>query len=175
MIEIAELSEKENPLGVRYCLREGKDNYLFDQKFDLVTAAYFFHYASSVDELREFFAGAANNLKSGGRLVAINNNPDNPVGGKIVGAESFGEWLDKPFVDGSRILISIFDKDGGKICDFRNYYWSRETYSRIMNEVGLVNVRWSLTKMDEEGKALSPNWEDIERDPIILVLEADKA
>lgn len=174
MLAVAEEHEARKHLGIKYQLIDGDGKFVFDEKFDLITAAYFFHYASSEQQLKKFFLNAANNLKSGGKLIAINNNPQNPAADYKVGCESAGKWLGEPFKEGSAILTMLYDKDNNKICEFVNYGWSQKIYDNAMTEAGFENIKWHDIKISEEGKKFCSNWQDLEKEPIVILFTAVK-
>ncbi|MFA6421937.1 MAG: methyltransferase domain-containing protein [Candidatus Buchananbacteria bacterium] len=174
MLAMAKEYEIQKPPGIKYQLIDGDQKYAFDEKFDLVTAAYFFHYASSEQQLKKFFLNAAGNLKSGGKLVAINNNPQNPAADYKLGCESAGKWLGEPFKDGSAILTILYDQNDNKICEFVNYCWSQKIYDNAMAEAGFEDTKWYDIKISEESKKYSPNWKELEKDPIVKTFTATK-
>ena len=74
MINLAEESERDNPLGVEYQVADAQHLQLFEQ-FDLVTAAYLLNYAGSKAEILAMCQALSRSLKPGGRFVTVNNSP----------------------------------------------------------------------------------------------------
>jgi SAM-dependent methyltransferase len=80
MVERARMSESETPPGIRYQVGDAASLGTLGT-FDLVVACYLFNYARTAAELLTFARTVAANLKPGGRLVGINDNPLTAFGG----------------------------------------------------------------------------------------------
>ena len=77
MIELARAQERSHPLDIDYRVCDAGELRL-NTTVDLVFAGYLFNHARNRDELRAQFSTVSDLLRPGGRLVALNNNPDDP-------------------------------------------------------------------------------------------------
>jgi 2-polyprenyl-3-methyl-5-hydroxy-6-metoxy-1,4-benzoquinol methylase len=138
MIERARASESEAPLGISYRVGDAASLGTVGA-FDLVVACYLFNYARTAAELLAFARTAAANLKPGGRLVGINDNPLTAFGG----LQSYTEYgflrdVETPVHEGSRIRYS-FPKPDGTTFGFDNFWLSPNTYRDAFAEAGFAS------------------------------------
>lgn len=174
MLEVAKQRESADPAGNKYILADAAIPELYSRgQFDLVVAAFLLHYADSIDVLDGFMQNISLNLKPGGKFVSINISPDHPIvsPGKNISHSSV--WLDKPFSDGSRLEVTLWDQQDKLICKLIDYYWSKATYEASLKRAGLDNIRWTEIKMHEDGKSLE-NWEKLEKQNMLVVIRATK-
>lgn len=171
--EIVNLARATSPKEIKYLV--GKVSHLGKiGEFDLVTGGYLFHYADTISELEGMFRDAYVNLKDGGRLVAINNHPGNP----ITSNWKYGtvtECLDPKLVNGAKLNVSIYE--GEKVaCSFQQRYWTRDTYETAMQKAGFKSFAWHELEISQEGIDMFGDkfWEDFRKNPAIIVLEATK-
>lgn len=137
MIERARLRESEAPLGIRYQVGDAARLGTVGA-FDLVVACYLFNYARTAEELLSFVRTAAANLKPGGRLVGINDNPATAFGGlQSYARYGFLRDVETPVREGSRIRYS-FPKPDGTTFGFDNFWLSPDTYRAAFAEAGFV-------------------------------------
>jgi len=171
MIELARKREDKEQLGIQYVLCDvmilGKIG-----DFDLVVASYLLNYAKTKDELLKMCQTIFVNLKSGGRFVSINNNPDQPP-------ESFGtckkygftKSIVGPLIEGAVITYDFFRL--GQEFHIDNYYLSRQTHEWAFTEVGFRDISWkkidvSYTGIKEFGLDY---WQDfLDQEPIIGIV-----
>jgi SAM-dependent methyltransferase len=137
MVERARMSESEAPLGIRYRVGDAATLGTLGA-FDLVVACYLFNYARTAAELLAFARTVAANLKPGGRLVGINDNPLTAFGG----LQSYTEYgflrdVETPVREGSRIRYS-FPKPDGTAFGFDNFWLPPDTYRAAFAEAGFV-------------------------------------
>ncbi len=141
MIKLAREEERKMPMGIRYFLadasRLGKVG-----SFDLVTATFVICHAVTEKKLRLFFRNFAKNLKSGGRLVAIDCNPETPTTGYQKGSFISREWVDRPFGNCSRIRTFFHDAEGKRACSVINHYFSRKTTESALEDAGFSGIEW---------------------------------
>jgi len=167
MIAMAEQSEDEHPLGIRYI---EKDVYDLDlpQQFDVVAASYLLNYAPTEEQLLKMFMVIARHLKPGGRFVTVNNNPDchcEPAEMRHYGftRESTG------LTEGSEIIYR-FHADNGGVIAVINYQLHRSTHERCMALAGFGEIVWHDIRISETGKELFPGsyWDAIlQHQPIV--------
>lgn len=137
MIERARMSENEAPLGISYRVGDAASLGTVGP-FDLVVACYLFNYARTAAELLAFARTVAANLKPGGRLVGMNDNPLTAFGGPQSYAKyGFLRDVDLPVREGSRIRYS-FPKPDGTTFGFDNFWQSPDTYRAAFAEAGFA-------------------------------------
>jgi SAM-dependent methyltransferase len=172
MIENARAQEAEKPLGIDYLIQDAR--YLESiGRFDLAVAAFFFPYISTEEGLENASEAIVRNLKSDGRLIALTINPDIPqVCPSDMEKYGFAYKTEGPLHDSTIVNVTLFI-DGGSL-DFINYYWSRETYERVLKTAGFQEVIWHPIRISDEGvKAYGPeHWESVLRTPLLTALEA---
>ncbi len=169
MVKIAQKIERKNPTGIKYVVADAGDLPKFQEKFDLITPTYLLHYATSREELKSYIENIALNLKQGGKMVAINQNPEQPVLSYVKGKADSQKWIGDPFVEGSIIKTTIYREDGTKICSFNNYFWQKQTYMDIMKGCGFSNIQWIKPKMNDTGKRVCANWKELEITSLAII------
>ncbi|MCE1781833.1 class I SAM-dependent methyltransferase, partial [Enterobacter hormaechei] len=75
MIELAKAKSKFYGDDIEFHVQNVSEMQL-EEKFDIIVAAFLFHYAQSTDELETMFQAVANHLKPAGKLVAYMASPD---------------------------------------------------------------------------------------------------
>lgn len=75
MIQVAQGAEQAEPLSIEYHAQDATQ-YKSDTPFDIVLAVYLLHYAPTQEVLQAMCHAIAANLKSGGRFVTYQLNPD---------------------------------------------------------------------------------------------------
>lgn len=153
MINLAKSSEEEKPLGIRYITCDVLDLEL-PQKFDIVAASYLLNYASTDNQLLKMFQVIAKHLKSGGRFITVNNNPDGQ--GPTEALRHYGFTKESTSqVEGSEIIYRFYSEAGGSI-DVINYQLHRSTHERCMTQAGFSDIKWHRIRISEKGKELFP-------------------
>src|SRR5262245_37044105 len=108
MIDLAQREESMAPLGISYHVGDVAALDL-GRKFDVVFAAYLFNYAKSADELLAMCRAAARHLSPGGRLVAVNNNPEQSLAGwQAIRKYGFVKSAELPLTEGTPITYTMF-------------------------------------------------------------------
>jgi toxoflavin synthase len=175
MIALARQEEARVPLGVEYMVEDvtrlGRIG-----EFDLVIASYLLNYARTRAQLDEMCAAIAANLRSGGRFVTINNNPEQAI-------ETFDRLSKYGFTkrastsslrEGSPITITMLLE--GREIAFENYYLSIECHERALRSAGFHAVRWQPPLLGPE--AAREDGEEFWRDFLdcrpIIALEATR-
>ncbi|MBM3650017.1 MAG: class I SAM-dependent methyltransferase [Alphaproteobacteria bacterium] len=141
MVERARASEREQPLGIAYRVGDAADLGTVGA-FDLVLASYLFNYAQDARQLLAFARTVAANLKPGGRLVGINDNPRTALGrfGSYA-AYGFSREVERPQRDGARIRYTFPLPDGSSF-GFDNFWLAPATYQSVFAEAGLADFRF---------------------------------
>src|SRR5262249_32893221 len=97
-----------------------------------------FNYARSAGELLAFARTVSANLKPGGRLVGMNDNPLTAFGGRQSYAEyGFMRDVETPVREGSRIRYS-FPKPDGTTFGFDNFLLSPDPYRAVFAAAGFA-------------------------------------
>ena len=176
MVELARSQERSHPLGISYRVGDAVD--LAQEKpVDLAFAGYLFNYARDRDELRAQFRTASSLLRPGGRLVALNSNPDDPPSNFEAGRPyGYSKSIDGPLVEGSAIHYRFALEDGG-VFELTDYYISRAVMQTVMEGCGLQQVRWPQPTLAQEGvEALGADyWTAIVATPPFCLIEATRA
>jgi toxoflavin synthase len=174
MIELAQASEKEIPLGVEYVAADARSVRLTDP-FEVVLAAYLLNYACTREELLDMCVAIARNLKPGGRFVTVNNNPlQQPATFKATRKYGFVKSADEEIRNGTPLHYTIFLDDG--TFQFDNYHLDVATHEWALREAGLAGIQWHPMRLSP-AEANGPNrehWDDFFADPPVILLECHK-
>jgi len=176
MVELARSQERSHPVGIHYQVGDAADLVL-EQPVDLVFAGYLFNHARNREELRAQFRTVSSLLRPGGRLVALNNNPDDhPSNFKAGRPYGYSKSIDGPLVEGAAIHYRFVLEDGG-VFELTDYYISREVMQMLMEDCGLQQVRWPQPILAEKGvEALGADyWTAIMATPPFCLIEAIRA
>ena len=149
MIALAREQEQAQPRGIQYacCAVEDLPDLLCAPGFDAVLASYLLHYAPTVDVLRRMCQRLGNALGSGGRLVALTENPDQqPADYAGYAPYGFDKLAAEPRREGSRINYGLVS--GRQIIRFDTYWYSRETYEEALKAAGFTGIQWHPLQLD---------------------------
>jgi len=148
MIALARSAEAATPLGIEYvCADVGTLDALGE--FDLVTAAYLLHYAPTRAELQTMCAAIARQLVPGGRLVSINENPDQPGADYPAYTQyGFNKQFALPREAGSAIHYSMVS--GRELVRFTAHYYSRHDYEHALRKAGFEALQWRQLGCDPD-------------------------
>lgn len=142
MIALARASERRHPQGIEYIEADGF-TYRPSEQFDVVTAAFFFNYARSADELSQMLASVLGALKPGGRLLALNHRfSQQPSSFPRMRRYGMSKRLLGPEAEGTPVEIS-FETPSGPI-SICNYYLPHAIMERTILQAGFTNLRWTL-------------------------------
>jgi toxoflavin synthase len=174
MIRLARDEESWQPLGIEY--RVGDATCLPPTgSFDLVLAAYLFCNARNETQLQAMARSIAGNLRPGGRLVAVTDNPAQPIDSFAAQRKyGFEKSVAGALVEGAPITCTIFLDD--EAIRLQNYYLPIAAYERALRKAGLVDIRWHAPRLSLEGRrAAQPGyWDDFMNRPPIVFIEATK-
>ena len=176
MVELARAQEKSHPLGIDYRVCDAAELKL-QTTFDLVFAGYLFNHARNREELRAQFSTVSDLLRPGGRLVALNNTPDDPPSNFEAGRPyGYSKSIDGPLVEGAGIHYRFELEDSGEFT-LTDYYISRAVMQTVMEGCGLQQVQWPQPTLDPEGvEALGADyWTAIVASPPFCLIEATRA
>lgn len=174
MIELAEAEETREPLGARYLVADVAKLEVTEE-FDLVLASYLFNYARSAAEMQALAEPAFRALKPGGRLVGVNNYPEQPI-------ETFADGRKYGFVksvngalrEGTPITYTVFQND--KSFQFDNYYLSLATCEEVLRHAGFRQVIWHMPRLAPAGlqEFGADYWREFLANPPIIFIECGK-
>ena len=176
MIELAQEQERSHPLGIDYRVCDAGTLKL-QTKADLVFAGYLFNHARDREELRAQFSTVSDLLRPGGRLVALNNNPDDPPSNFEAGRPyGYSKSIDGPLVEGAGIHYR-FELEDGAVFTLTDYYISRAVMQTVMEGCGLQQVHWPQPVLAPEGiEAMGADyWSAIMTTPPFCLIEATRA
>ncbi len=173
-IRIAQEIEQKSPLGIVYHQCDiASDSFLLFQNFDLATALYLLHYASTKDELYAICNQISGVLRPGGSLVAINSNPDHPV----LKNKKYGITTEifSSIHDGATRTVTYFESEVA-ICSFKTYFWRKDIYVRALSSAGFEDIRWHTPVVSDEGIQLFGEkfWGELLGSPFICGITCTK-
>jgi SAM-dependent methyltransferase len=156
MLDLAREAEARDPSGVDYRQHDAAALPVLGA-FDTILAAYLLHYAPSVEILAAMASGLAANLRPGGRLVALVENPD-PVPDAVsrYAAYGFSREVTAP-ADGAPIRYALVA--GRELVRFETHYYARATYAAVLGTAGFADLRWHGLALDPAcGDEADPAW-----------------
>ncbi|HCU88674.1 MAG TPA: class I SAM-dependent methyltransferase [Gammaproteobacteria bacterium] len=174
MIDLAKAEESRSPLGIRYLQGDARFTALTESS-DIVFAAYLLNYAKSPQELLEMAQAVSSNLRSGGRFVSVNNNPDDPPSNFLVGRPyGFTKHLEGHLVEGAPIVFRFHLSEGS--FDVTNYHMEKATVEAALFESGLREIRWHEPAVSPEGLRLkkAEHWAPFLARPPVAFFECTK-
>ena len=171
--EQIKLAREQNPLGITYFVDDAAKLKL-DRSFDMVCPSFLFHYAPDMDTLRKMVEGVAKHLKKDGRMVALAAAPQ-PIVPRHIGAAHSTRWgAGAPWKEGSEVIMDFYDLDGVKFSDIQYYYWTPETYERLLAKAGFSYIKWHTHMIPQELRQQFPNWRQMDRLCGSAILTAEK-
>ena len=173
-ILIAQEMEKKKPLGITYQQSDvSDDSFLQFHDFDVATALYLLHYASTKDELYTLCNNIHHSLRPGGRFITINSNSDNPT---LENAKyGITAKILPPVVEGATRIVTYLDEDQ-QICSFNTYFWEKETYEAALTNAGFEEIEWHRLQVSEDGirRFGKQFWDELLENPFICGLTCIK-
>ena len=174
MLELAREQERAEPRGIQYvcCAVEDLPDLLCEAGFDVALASYLLHYAPTVEVLRRMCQRLGNALGSGGRLVALTENPDQqPADYAGYAPYGFDKQAAEPRREGSRITYGLVS--GRQIIRFDTFWYSRGTYEEALKAASFAGIEWHPLQLDPS--VASPEfYGEYLRNPPVLGLTAVK-
>ncbi len=160
MIALALKREELHPLGITYQVADALALNL-DKKFDLVIASYLLNYAHNKNELDTMCKVITNHLKSGGRFVTINNNPDCKLPNLSMRKYGF-ERIQTGTKEGDEIIYKLFLPNDSHI-NIINYHLSKETHEECFEKNFLRNIQWHNMEISNQGEVEfgEDYWQDL--------------
>jgi SAM-dependent methyltransferase len=173
MVERAKALERAQPLGIAYRLGDAATLGTIGA-FDLVVACYLFNYAQTRAQLLAFARTVHANLKPGGRIVGMNDNPRTPLSryGDHA-AYGFSRTIDLPRREGARIRYTLPTADGGTF-GFDNFWLAPETYEQVFAEAGFEDFQFVDCRAELPPGQDRTFWDDFLRDCPITGMSAHR-
>jgi ubiquinone/menaquinone biosynthesis C-methylase UbiE len=163
MIAYARHMEQQAPLGIEYVVQDAASAGELGV-FDVVTATYLLHYASTVEQMRGMCATLRRSLAPGGRLVSICLNPEARVTDPAY-YRPYGFELRSRGQEGDEVqLVSVVPEMPFTVSA---WCWSRRTYEAALQSAGFRDIVWRAPEIAPEGLAAfgQAYWQDYLRFP----------
>jgi 2-polyprenyl-3-methyl-5-hydroxy-6-metoxy-1,4-benzoquinol methylase len=177
MIHQAQAAESAAPLGIEYHVQD-VTQLEPGETFDVVTAIYLFPYAATKQALTAMFKAIIDNLKPGGRLVAITLNPDlRAEDASIYPPYGIRMWAAAVLRDGDAITFTVdIPHTRNDSFDLLVTYWQRQTMEHIARRAGFQKISWQTLEMSKEGLEKYPphHWQAFLEKPYSIVLVCHK-
>lgn len=172
MIELAEATERQHPLGCRYLVHDVASLPHLGT-FDRVVAVYLLNYAQNAQQLLDFCRAAYRQLRPGGHFIGFNDNLANdPQHYPTYAKYGFTKQCRAQRQEGDAIRYTFYNADGTTFA-FNNYYLHPETYAEAFTAAGFTDFRWTGALLDPE----QPDpafWDDFLVDPPVVGFRAYK-
>lgn len=178
MIELARAAESESSAGIEYRIGDVRD--LNDEnRHDLAIASWLFNYARDAGELSAMARAVARALKPGGRLVALNTDPNDPPANFQNGARyGFVKRVDGELKEGAKIVWEL-KLPSGEVIDIVNYHLERATVERCLHKAGMEEIRWRAPLLHPDAllqeNGGGEHWRPLLERPPFVFIEANKA
>ena len=149
MIQIARGAEQAEPLGIEYHVQD-ITQFSSTEPFDIVLAVYLLHYAPTKEALAAMCQAIASNLKSGGRFITYQLNPN--VSREPGYYQSMGLNITPTaaHADGEAIPFSVTVGDM-TMPEIMAYRWEQETVNAALSAAGFTSIRWIDPQLSAEG------------------------
>lgn len=173
MLDLAKKQEKKKPLGIKYLQY---DVALMPKigVFDLVSAVFLLHYASTKKELLAMCRNIYKNLKKDGRFITFSHNPVNPL--QPNRKYDFTVMpKTKTLKEGGKMVVKIY-KNKKELCVLTTFFWSKKTYEDILREAGFKSIFWRNLVVSADGlnKFGRSFWLDYYKQPGTIFLSCVK-
>ncbi|HRP77244.1 MAG TPA: class I SAM-dependent methyltransferase [Rhodocyclaceae bacterium] len=179
MIALARAHEAAEPLGIDY--RVGS---VFDigvlGAFDVVFSPFVMSYAKDRQELLEMCKVLHANLKPGGKLLSMNDNPE-LLPDSETGYAAYGKTkrISGPAEDGAKLTVTwvVPDAQGRpEHLAFDCRYFTREALEWALAGAGFVDIRIHRPEVSPEGLATfgEEYWARFLENPLLVFIEASK-
>jgi len=152
MINLARMHEKRLQQGIDYVCPDGKAyrttmTPVHEQKYDIVTAAFYLNYAQTHDNLRDMIRGIFIQLKPGGTFYSITDNVCSPLdfyNNKAHKKYSFyREMAESLLRDGISIKFSYCrDVNAPSSCCLYAFYILPSIYEQLFKECDFSSFEW---------------------------------
>lgn len=180
MIKLARDHEDRHPLGINYQVGSIQDIGALGQ-FDLVFSPFVMSYAKDRTELLEMCRILYQNLKPGGRLLSMNDNP-HLLPDSVSGFAKYGKTkrIIPPVEDGATLEVTWVapDSQGEKqFLGFECQYFTQEAFEWALDEAGFKEFLLHYPEVSPEGLKRFGNeyWDLFLNHPLLVFIEVQKA
>jgi SAM-dependent methyltransferase len=147
MIEYARHLERQEPLGIEYVAQDAATAGDLGT-FDIVTATYLLHYASSKEQLQAMCTSLRRALAPGGRLVSICLNPSVQLS-RPEYYHPYGFDLRSRGQEGDEVQLTMMLP--GMPLVITAYLWAQPTYEAALRSAGFRDITWCKPEVSPEG------------------------
>ncbi|AHF00155.1 class I SAM-dependent methyltransferase [Thioalkalivibrio paradoxus] len=179
MIALARLHEERDPLGIEYRTGSVLDIGILGA-FDLVFSPFVMSYAKDRAELLQMCRILYDNLKPGGTLLSMNDNPD-LLPDSETGFEKYGKTkrIAELAKDAAKLTVTwlVPDAEGGiQQLAFDCRYFTRDALEWALSEAGFVDVRIHRPGISPEGMERygTDYWTLFLEHPLLVFVKARK-
>ncbi len=151
MIALARQTEASEPLGIEY-VQAGVEALGIVGAFDVITAVYLLHYATSREQLEAMCKAVAANLRPEGRFIAMvcTFTP-----GAAVDLSQYGWNLATPIPNHEGEPFRLRFLPSPDTFEIENYLYTQRTYEDALQKAGFSSVSWRTPEVSEvEAQAL---------------------
>ncbi|MBD2781718.1 class I SAM-dependent DNA methyltransferase [Xenorhabdus szentirmaii] len=158
MIELAKAKSKLHGDNIEFYVQDVSKMEL-GEKFDIIIAAFLFHYAQSTEELESMFQAVAHHLKPSGKLIAYMASPDYELKNGNCDNYGFRILSEEPWQGRVRYHSEFLTTPPSP---FTFYRWSREDYENAIKKTGLNRFYWQKpTVLEKDLKRYPEGFWDI--------------
>jgi toxoflavin synthase len=150
MIQVALGAEQAEPLGIEYHAQDAIQ-YQSATPFDLVLAVYLLHYAPTKEILQMMCRAIAANVKSGGRFVTYQLNPEMAREKDYYKALGLNVSVPETRADGEPVPFSVTMGDI-TMPEVMAYRWEKDTVEAALQGAGFTDIRWIEPMLSSEGE-----------------------
>ncbi|NTV95231.1 MAG: class I SAM-dependent methyltransferase [Thiobacillus sp.] len=177
MIALARAAEAEAPLGIDYRIGSVLDMGVLGQ-FDLVFSPFVMSYARDRHELLAMAKALFANVRPGGRLLSMNDNPG-LLPDSETGFAKYGKTkrITPPVQDGADLTVTWRVPDAAgrdRSLAFECRYFTREALEWALAEAGFADVRIRHPEVSPEGLAAHGEeyWRLFLQHPLLVFISA---
>lgn len=165
--------EQRQPLGCLY-LQMNPAKLPALKSYDRVVSMYTLCQARTKQELFSICRAAFQQLKNGGELVGMNENPFHSTS-EFLRYRKYGftKHAAPQLKEGDRITYTFHQPDGSKQ-QKEYYYWSPNTYRHAFAQAGFAEFQWIEAEVHPT-QANNPHWEQFLAHPPVIGFRATKA
>lgn len=155
MVALGRRAEEADPLGCRYAHGDVGDAHDLGP-FDVAIAAYLLNYARTRAELRRFCEVAFASLRTGGRLLGVNDHTEDPrAGSRDFAKHGFRKIGPARAIEGEPITYEFLLPEGRSFA-ITNFYWRPETYLDDLRAAGFREAAWHAFEPSPDGAIAHP-------------------
>jgi toxoflavin synthase len=137
------------PNCIKY-LHEDIKNLAIKDSFNLISSVYFLNYAESKEDLLKIIQVAYDHLNEKGKFCSIVPHPKiQPMGCFEYGRKVTSVDNKSKFENEDILRCEI--REGKKSFGFNFYYYTQETYTKLLQKVGFKDIQWVEPFVSEEG------------------------